>query len=497
MQFRRPDRISAYDRMAHLLRRAAFGARPDEINNYLAQGFEATVDQLLNYDDIPENPAVPAYPTIVGDQDNPEFYRDTTISGWWLDVMHRTYRPLRERMVLFWHDHFATSFDKVGEPNGGKHLYWQNHLERRYATGKFRELMKAMDRDAAMLRWLDSNDNTKASPNENYARELMEVFMLGFEAYSTGVYTERDVQQAARAYTGWRLKPNTDTPRQYYPNGSETDPTKVVEFPPAADDGSAVASAHDYGEKTVFGVTGKFNGSDIVDLILDHEPQRTACAQMLAEKLFEYFVYENPDEHVVYDLGESLKRHDFNIKPFLRDLFLNNAEFYSLKALRSLPKSPAYFVVSTLRLLQIPEPDGNAAFTPLSDMGQLLFHPPDVFGWPGGADWFSSTRMLARMNWANTTVISRSPSTGIAFTKLLSQGGLAGSARPEQVVDYFTALLIQGPLPQGVRQTLVEYMLKSDNGQISANFTLNNTTIDKKVRGLIHLLLSRPEAQLF
>ncbi|MEO6725325.1 MAG: DUF1800 family protein, partial [Blastocatellia bacterium] len=196
-------------------------------------------------------------------------------------------------------------------------------------------------------------------------------------------------------------------------------------------------------------------------------------------------------------LGESLKRYDFNIKPFLRDLFLNSAEFYTLKALRSLPKSPAYFVVSALRLLQVPEPNGEAALTPLADMGQQLFQPPDVFGWPGGADWFSSNRLLARMNWANTTVISRSPSTGIQFTKVLNQAGLTAGATPEQVVDYFTALLIQRPLPQSIRQTLVEYMLKMDNGQLSPNFALNNITIDKKVRGLIHLLLSRPEAQVF
>ncbi|MEO6725947.1 MAG: DUF1800 family protein, partial [Blastocatellia bacterium] len=334
MQFRRPDRISAYDRMAHLLRRAAFGARPDEINNYLAQGFEATVDQLLNYDDIPESPNVHDFLESLGTK-SLDFFFDTTIAEWWLNIMFGTTRPLRERMVLFWHDHFATSFDKVGNPNGAKHLYWQHQIERQFATGNFRDLMKAMDRDPAMLRWLDSNENTKASPNENYARELMEVFMLGFEAYSAGVYTERDIQQAARAYTGWRLKPNFDVPTDFRFNGPETDPAKVVEFPPAADDGSAVASAHDYGEKTVFGVTGRFNGSDIVELIMDREPQRTACAQMLGQKLFEYFVYENPDVQVVYDLGESLKRYDFNIKPFLRDLFLNNVEFYTLKALRS------------------------------------------------------------------------------------------------------------------------------------------------------------------
>jgi uncharacterized protein (DUF1800 family) len=483
--------------MAHLLRRAAFGARPDEISSYLAGGFEATVDQLLNYDDILENPGVPASPPLLGELDYPTLLGDYNVTDWWLTIMYRTRRPLRERMVLFWHDHFATSFDKVGPPNGGKHIYWQNQLERQHATGNFRDLMKAMDRDPAMLRWLDSNDNTKASPNENYARELMEVFMLGFEAYSAGVYAERDVQQAARAYTGWRLKSHFDIPTGSDVNGRELDQAKVIEIPPPADDGSVVASAHDYGEKTIFGVTGKFNGSDIVDLILDHEPQRTACAQMLGRKLFEYFVYENPDAQVVYDMGESLKRHDFNIKPFLRDMFLNNAEFYSLKALRSLPKSPAYFAVSTVRLLQLPEPYGEGTIAPLTDMGQQLFHPPDVFGWPGGADWFSSTRMLARMNWANTTVLSRSSSDGIPLTRLLGQAGLSGNVRPELVVDYFTALLIQGPLPQSIRQTLVEYLLKLDNGQLLPNFTLTNETIDKKVRGLIHLLLSRPEAQVF
>ncbi|MGH9845486.1 MAG: DUF1800 family protein, partial [Blastocatellia bacterium] len=185
--------VTRYDRMAHLLRRAAFGARPDEINAHLRKGFEATVDELVNYENVPEDPAIPAQPTTSGGGFNIELLDVPGVMAWWYTMMIRTRRPLRERMVLFWHDHFATSVSKVGGRNGQKYLYWQNLTERQFATGDFRALAKAMNRDPAMIWWLDNRLNVKGSPNENYARELFEIFMLGLEAFDDGVYTEPDV----------------------------------------------------------------------------------------------------------------------------------------------------------------------------------------------------------------------------------------------------------------------------------------------------------------
>lgn len=495
---------SQYDKMAHLLRRAGFGARPDEINNYLAQGFEATVEQLVNYEQIADS-AVPAQPTTQGGGFDIKLLNAEDIVAWWSERMLRTARPLQERMVIFWHDHFATSISKVNVPNGFKYLYWQNILFRQHATGNFRELSKGINRDPAMLWWLDNIYNIKGSPNENYARELMEIFMLGLDAFFAGGYTEPDVQQAARAFTGWGIRLGNDNPTRPELNGPITDQAQVIEIPPTTPNNSRPSQRHDYGDKTVFGVVQNFNGDDIVDLILDHEPQRSHAARMLGKKLFEYFAYENPEQHVVDHLAAVLLRTNFNLKALLRDLFLNTKEFYSDQALFSLLKWPVHFVVMAVRQLQaqiisrdINGGGGRASSTfSLTTMGQQLLNPPDVFGWPGREEWSTTSQLLARANWANSVATNRNTTpgnTGIPIDTVLSTGGLGANATAEQVVDYLTSLLVQTPLAASVRQGLIDYLRKSDNGTIG-NFVLDATTKDKKVRGLIHLLLSRPEAQ--
>lgn len=499
--------VSAYDRMAHLLRRAAFGARPDEITNYLKQGFETTVDQLVNYETVQEAATVPAQPTTTGGGFDIQILDTDNITSWWLDRMIFTKRPLQERMTIFWHDHFATSVSKVNVPNGLKYLYWQNQLFRQYATGDFRAMCKAINRDPAMLWWLDNYLNVKGSPNENYARELQEIFMLGLDAFFAGAYTEPDVQQAARAFTGWTIRRGADVPIGTNPNGPLTDPAAAVSIPPNTNDNSQASRNHDYTDKTVFGVTRNFNGDDIVDLILDHEPQRSSAARMIGKKLFEHFAYENPEEAVIEHMAAITLRHNFNIKLILRDLFLNTKEFYSERAIQSLVKWPVYHVVSAIRLLQASTLtrglNGGGRIqqqqTTLDSMGMALLNPPDVFGWPGKEEWITTSQLLARNNFANALATNRSTTagnTGIPIDTVLAAGGLNAAATAEQVADYFISLLIQRPLAANVRQALVDYLKKNDSGVIGT-FTLDATTKDKKVRGLIHLLLSRPECQNF
>lgn len=500
--------VSRYDRMAHLLRRAGFGARPDQINAYLQKGFAATVDELVNYESVPEDPGIPAQPTTgTGGFDITMLDVDDTVA-WWLERMIKTRRPLQERMVIFWHDHFATAASKVNVPNGFKYLYWQNLTLRQHATGDFRALLKAINRDPAMLWWLDNYLNVVGSPNENYARELMEIFMIGLDGFFAGGYTEPDVQQAARAFTGWTFRRGNDIPNRDAGqlNGPLTDPTQAVYIPPDTPNNSPQARRHDYGEKTIFGVTRNFNGDDIVDLILDHEPQRTHAARMIGKKLFEHFAYEDPEEAVVEHMAAVALRHNFQLKPMLRDLFLNTKEFYSDKAVHALVKWPVHYVVSAVRALQatiitsgVNAGRGQAQPYSLAAMGMMLLNPPDVFGWPGREEWVTTSQLLARNNFANALATNRSTTpgnTGIPLETVLTTGGLGANATAEQVVDYFTALLVQSPLAANVRQALVDYLKKNDAGVIG-NFTLNNATIDKKVRGLIHLLLSRPEAQSF
>ncbi|MEP7271108.1 MAG: DUF1800 domain-containing protein [Acidobacteriota bacterium] len=500
---------TGFEKMAHLMRRTACGARPDEIENYLTEGFEAVVDRLVNYDDVPEAPNLPPTPITRDGTFNIRLLEIENTVSWWLSILLQTRRPLRERMVLFWHDHFATAVNKVGAPNGYKYLYWQNLLFRQHATGNFRTLLKAVNRDPAMLWWLDNYLNFKDSPNENYARELMEIFALGSEAFTGGIYTEPDVQQGARAFTGWGLiDRRQDMELMDEQNGPITNPALVVLIPPSTNDNSVAAQRHDYGNKTIFGVNANFNGDDVVDLILDHDPQRRYAARMIGRKLFEHFAYENPEEHIVEHLAAVAMRTNFDIKALLRDLFLNVKEFYSEKAMHALVKWPVYYVVSAVRLLQgsittgglygggfggfnVPQP------TTIGAMGMVMLNPPDVFGWPGREDWLTTSQLFARMNWASSFTSNRSTvpgNTGIPLEAVLQTAGLGAQATAEQVVDYFIDLLAQTPLGASARQGLLDYLRKNDNGSLGT-FTLDAATKDKKVRGLIHLLLACPEAQ--
>ncbi|MBS1787662.1 MAG: DUF1800 domain-containing protein [Acidobacteria bacterium] len=505
-----------YDRMAHLLRRAGFGARPDEIEASVKLGFEATVEQLVNFETVPENPAMPATPVTRDGTFNIRLLTPEDTAVWWLERMVKTRRPLQERMVLFWHDHFATSVSKVGAPNGYKYLYWQNLLFRQHATGNFRSLVKAINRDPAMLWWLDNYLNVKGSPNENYARELMEIFTLGLDAYFAGVYTEPDVQQAARAFTGWGLlcgdnlmHCEADLDRFNEQNGPLATPAEVVQIPPNTPDNSIASQRHDYTDKTVFGKTGNFNGDDIVDLIFDQEPQRTYAARMICTKLFEYFAYENPETQVVDHLAAVALRSNFDLKAILRDLFLNTKEFYSDKAMHALVKWPAYYAINAIRLTQATfnyqQAYGggfggvNIAPSSIAAMGQVLLNPPDVFGWPGKSNWITTSQLFARANFASNLTAARgiAPAPpGIPIDAVLATAGLNVDSTAEEVADSFIKLLVQAVLHPQLRQLLIDYLRKDDNGNIGT-FRLDEPTKDKKIRGLIHLLLSRPEAQTF
>ena len=320
----------------------------------------------------------------------------------------------------------------------------------------------------------------------------------GLTAFDAGAYTEPDVQQAARAFTGWGWQMlRLDAPTGDQVNGPATDPSLVVPIPPNVNDNSAAAREHDYTNKTVFGVVQNFNGDDIVDLVLDHEPQRTYAARMLGAKLFEHFAYEDPEEYIVDHMTAVLLRTNFNIKAALRDLFLNVKEFYSEKAMHSLIKWPAYYMVSTLRLLGLNTINPrNANNNNLRAMGQWLFWPPDVFGWPAREDWITTSQTFARANWANGVCTSQPNFPNANIDALRTLGGLGDTATPEQVVDYFTSLFVQRALAPNVRQALVEYLRKNNAGVIG-NFSIVNDKNGNypKLRGLTHLFLARPEYQ--
>ena len=286
------------------------------------------------------------------------------IQAIWLYRMIFTPHPLRERMTLFWHNHFATSDAKVQNP---LLMQRQNDLLRSQALGDFRALVSAIGKDPAMLIWLDSTINRKAKPNENYAREVMELFTLG-----RGHYTEKDIQEAARAFTGWFV---------------------------VRDEFQEVPRQHDGGPKTVLGQTGNFDGDDIPGILLE----QPACAEFICRKLFRHFVSETdtPSDALIAPLAAAFRDSGYQIQEPV-EMILRSNLFFDPSVRRRRVKRPVEFAVGTIRALEIVNP--TVATAALAEscarMGQSLFAPPSVAGWDGGPGWINSTAMLARANLA-------------------------------------------------------------------------------------------------
>ena len=318
---------------AHLLRRAGFGGTPAEVDALHGLGLRKAVDRLLDWS--APDPALPRMKIAVTSRpDRREFagltreqrqakareYRRrdrqqyAVIREWWMRGMIRTIHPTRERLALFWHGHFTSGYRDV---RNSYHLYIQNTTLRRLAGGSFAELLHEISRDPAMLEYLDNNRNRKGAPNENYAREVMELFTLG-----EGAYTERDIKEAARALTGWTFSGNR------------------FRFD---------VRNHDAGEKTILGRTGNFDGAQFLDILLDQPP----AYRWIARRLFEYFAHRRPTDADIDGLARTLKRADWQLKPMLRQLFLSN-EFYSARSMRTRIKGPVELLVGMHKSLGSP-----------------------------------------------------------------------------------------------------------------------------------------------
>ena len=280
------------------------------------------------------------------------------LKQWWLREMVVTPTPLTERMTLFWHSHFATSMQKVGEP---QLMYRQNLLLREYALGNYRDMLHAIARDPAMLMWLDGVANRKGAPNENFAREVMELFVLG-----EGHYTQQDVTEAARAFTGW----------------SRNWQTGEFVFNPAQ---------HDAGSKTILGQSGNFDGDAAIDILLD----QPVAAEHIAGELCEEFISPHPDPVAVQHLAEIFRDNHYAIKPLLRALFSLNA-FYDKSNRAQLVKSPIELIVGTLRQFDVHPSAWQPLVYEADGMGESLFAPPNVKGWPTGEQWINGTTLLRR-----------------------------------------------------------------------------------------------------
>lgn len=498
----RSSRAWDEERAAHLLRRAGFGGTPDEIARLKKMGRESAVNLLINYDET-KWPGIPfempegAGPRraalnagsreerqkLIADARKTDRFLFERVGAWWIETMATSPRPLEEKLVLFWHGHFTSGYREV---KSARAMYRQNQTLRKNASGNFREFLLDITEDPAMILYLNTQQNKKNKPNENYARELMELFTMG-----AGHYTEKDIKEAARAFTGITIDPETGN--AFYRSRQ-----------------------HDFGEKTFLGVTGKLEPADIIDTIL----KQPVTAEYIARKLWSFFAYENPDEQLVKALAGVFRESNYELKPLLRAMFMCDA-FYSARARFTNIKSPVELLVGTLRMLEIKPEDAGAMNVGLRMMGQSLMQPPNVKGWDGGATWITSSTLYNRYNVLGALIAGNdNPQARRRRERIMemmrenvgneammmSDGGAYRSqpaydpaptleayrlVTPEKLVDHYIHRLLQRQLKPERRKVLLD--------AITPNFGGRNKkapTNPELIRGLIHLILSMPEYQL-
>jgi uncharacterized protein (DUF1800 family) len=430
----------------HLLRRAGFGSSPPELAEYEKFNYEKCVKLLLE----PERVDNSALDSLVASEDF-DFTRIDDLKRWWIYRMMFTRRPLEEKMTLFWHGHFATSVAKVENSYA---MYMQNLTMRKLGLGKFHDLLLAMTKDPAMIIWLDNQQNKKGEPNENYAREVMELFSLGI-----GNYAERDIKESARAFTGWQTHPDG-----FFFNAKD----------------------HDYGAKAFLGREGNFNGDDIIDIIVE----QPAVGRFLARKFCRFFVADEPTTAIVADVANAYRPHGDNIREMLFTLFMHDD--FQRNAYHRKIKSPAEFVIGSLKSLQVTQLDNDVA-TEMGRMGQTVFEPPNVKGWDGGAAWIATDTMMERFNF--TTRLTQQKFDAIeGYMKpsvLIQSHGLDS---PEKIVEYFLTLLVDNDVPARTSTDLQLYLCTDSAGK-SIDVMQNEKLLDAKLRGLVHLIMTLPTYQ--
>ena len=557
----------SYERAAHLIERAGFGATPVEIERLAEMSPEAAVDRLVDYEAVDNShvrpfaaspiwdPAMDPFPKsraeavriarengeAMGAKVLPEgeprhlqpvvnkfFYglRSNAIETqrlalWWGERMVTTNRPLEEKLTLFWHGHFATGNNKVRD---ARMMHRQNEMLRARASGSFRDLLLGILKDPAMLVYLDNGENVKGHPNENFGRELLELFSMG-----VGNYTELDIREGSRAFTGWT--------------------NDVLEF-------KFDAEQHDFGEKTFLGRTGTWDGGDIIDIIL----AQPVTAQFIAGKLYRYFVRDEIDPAVQTQLGEQFYESGFELKPLLRTIFLSR-DFYGPDAYATQIKSPVHLVASTYRKLDLTELPTIPDFGRMTaELGQSLFGPPNVAGWAGGRTWITPALLLQRGNLFRYVLFPdadsfrapdrRMPSMYASVGRRLEQGlnitaatkegdaesnmladrdedyntryggymgyvmayerlklvprhvpdldltqmlADAGANTVDEIADHFIHRFLRVPLDNPDRAVLVEF-LRDEMG--SDRIETRDARLEAALRGLLYLILSTPEYQL-
>ena len=453
--------------MAHLMRRAGFGATRDELEARVARGYDATVEELLNPDSVEGSDRLDFL------RYQPGYWKPPTSAGMggavWLNDMVNTQRVLQEKMVLFWHQVFATGYSKIDHYH---EVFKQIDMFRELGMGNYRDLLVALAKDPAMIYWLDNCDNHVYAVNENWGRELLELFSMG-----VGNYTEVDVRECSRAFTGWTVSPMI--PRQAYGRFD-------WEFEYQEED-------HDEEEKEFLGHKGNFNGEDIIDIVCAHP----ATARFIARHLYNFFVADEPqvpawsvtppnDPEAIELLAQTFVDSGYEMTPVLRVLFTSdffkNARFSKIK-------SPIEVVVGTLRMVgdyEFPAPGIGILTKESGYMGQEIMNPPSVEGWHTGAEWINSGSLMKRINFSADMVAQTDrPGVRSMLDRLRAEGDLS----PEQLVD--GCLDLMGPLTVQAenRQEMVRHASEA------GNVNWGDADAEDRVAEMLQLVVSLREYQ--
>lgn len=457
-----PSRQNRWDlkKAGHLFRRAAFGASTAELRQAVKDGPHKTIDRLL------AGPGESGdYAVAMAAFRRPRRNNIGVARGAWVVSMLDGPHPLREKLTLFWHNHFATSVAKVATAG---YMVGQYELMHRHALGPFGPMLQEISKDPAMMVWLDTVLSTKGQPNENYARELMELFSLGI-----GNYTENDIREAAKAFTGWEIRNG-----KFNFNKAQNDP----------------------GDKTFFGRKGKWQGEDIVRMCLEHP----ACPRFIARKMFRAYVSEmiEPDAELIEPLARTYREHGLDSKHLLETILRSNL-FFAAAAYRSKIKSPVEFALGIVRGLEI-RVNASAIAGALETLGQNLFAPPSVKGWDGGQAWLNGQTLLFRQNLAlalcsrGSLVQDPEKDEKPREERILEPADLLRKYHrktPGEQVDFLLDLFLQGDVAADTRQRLRDYAAEALKQELPV-YWQEDERERHPARALCHLILTLPEFQL-
>lgn len=455
-------------KVLHLLRRAGFGPSPADVDDYVRLGASAAIDRLLDFPSVPDDAVAARINGLNLDLTK----ADDLVRGWVLRMIYSR-RPLQEKLTLFWHGVLTSGVEKAGGRKGFPLLAQQNDLLRAHVLGRFDDLIKAISTDPAMLIYLDGTHSTGRSPNENYARELMELFTLGVtDAQGHPNYTQDDVHNGALALSGWAIQ-----------NGK----------------GAFAPNRHYNGTVTYLGQTGKLGLDDVVKLVCAHP----ATGRHLAFRMWSFFVYENPSDADLKPLADAYYQSGHSIKAMVAAM-LKSPAFFSDKAYRARVKSPVEFAVGVVRALGIETP-AKGVSAALRSMGQVPYDPPNVSGWDGdkvSAAWLSTQAWMARVNFVNTLLAAASgasskqsatSATGSPLQQVIAARGLTSGAA---LADYFVAALLDNTLDADRRAILHDTVTNAPSGGPSLPLVGGAHVPAAGVRSMLYLLMSMPEYQM-